>query len=129
MENQIHLKEICPTTTQKWIEKGAWLIDVRSPEEVAQLAFDVPHIMNIPLFDFEKRFKEINPKVPVIMVCKNGAKSILTANYLLKHGYTEVMCLQKGLIQWVQKGFPVHGDVNPYLGSENENCCSSTHGC
>jgi rhodanese-related sulfurtransferase len=49
MENQTLVKEICSTTTQEWVKNGALLVDVREKEEVEELAYDVPNIINIPL--------------------------------------------------------------------------------
>lgn len=53
------VNEICPTSTQAWVKRGAILVDVREREEVEQLAFDVPAIVNIPLSEFEIRYKEL----------------------------------------------------------------------
>ena len=52
---QTLIKEICPTSTQVWVKKGALLVDVRESSEVATLRFNVPNIINIPLSDFENR--------------------------------------------------------------------------
>lgn len=59
MVNQTLVKEICPTTTQELVKNGALLVDVREKDEVAELAFDVPKIMNILLSEFEERFSVI----------------------------------------------------------------------
>ena len=59
MENQTLVKEICPTTTQTWVKEGALLVDVRENDEVAELAYDVPNLLHIPLTQFEERFQEI----------------------------------------------------------------------
>lgn len=57
MENkQNFVKEISPTTTQEWVKNGALLVDVREIDEVNELAYDVPNIINIPLSDFEENF-------------------------------------------------------------------------
>jgi hypothetical protein len=49
METQTLVREICPTTTQSWVSEGALLVDVREANEIAELAFDVPIILEIPL--------------------------------------------------------------------------------
>jgi rhodanese-related sulfurtransferase len=59
MEKQTLVNEICPTTTQSWVKRGALLVDVRERDEVEQLAYDVPNIVNIPLSEFEIRYKEL----------------------------------------------------------------------
>lgn len=86
MENQTLVKEICPTTTQEWVKKGALLVDVRESDEVNELAYDVPNIINIPLSEFEERFAEIPKDKEVVVVCKAGVRSLRAAGFLINHG-------------------------------------------
>lgn len=51
--------QVCPTTTQRLVREGALLVDVREPNEVAALAFNVPDIVNIPLLALEQRWSEL----------------------------------------------------------------------
>jgi rhodanese-related sulfurtransferase len=124
MESQTLVKEICPTTTQEWVKNGALLVDVREKDEVEQLAFDVPAIINIPLSEFEERFHEIPKDKEVVMVCKNGSRSLRAAGFLVNHGYDKVVNMQHGITRWVQKGFPTKGDDT--IVSDNDassSCC------
>jgi rhodanese-related sulfurtransferase len=120
--------EICPTSTQKWIANGALLVDVREADEVAQLAFDVPNIINIPLSQFEERFAEVPTDREVVLVCRSGGRSLKATYYLHNHGYdtAKVVNMKLGIERWVQKGFPVKGDSS--IVSEGGSCCS-TGGC
>lgn len=127
MENQTLVKEICPTTTQEWVKNGALLVDVRENDEVEQLAYDVPNIINIPLSIFEERFNEIPKDKNVVMVCKSGGKSLRAAGFLVNKGYTNVVNMQHGITRWVQKGFPTKGDTSAVTGSDS--CCSNTGCC
>jgi rhodanese-related sulfurtransferase len=128
METQTLVKEICPTTTQDWVKRGVWLVDVREKDEVAALAYVVPNIINIPLSDFENRFTEIPQDKEVVIVCRSGSRSLRAAGFLVNHGYTKVVNMQHGIIRWVQKGFPSLGDTSAITGSgscaPNTNCCS-----
>jgi rhodanese-related sulfurtransferase len=126
MEKQSLVKEICPTTAQEWVKNGALLVDVRERAEVAQLAYDVPNIINIPLSEFEERYTEAPKDKDVVMVCKGGGRSLRAAAFLVKHGYTNVVNMQHGIARWVQKGFPTKGDTTIVTG--NGSCCS-TSGC
>lgn len=126
MENQTLVKEICPTTTQKWVKNGALLVDVREKDEVNELAFDVPKIINIPLSEFEERFNEIPKDKDVVMVCKGGGRSLRAAGFLVNHGYTNVVNMQHGITRWVQKGFPTKGNIFVVTGSDSG---SSESGC
>ena len=126
MENQTLVKEICPTTTQQWVKDGALLVDVREKDEVAQLAYDVPNILHIPLSEFEERFNEIPKDKPVVMVCKGGGRSLRAAGFLVNHGYKDVVNMQHGIMRWAEKGFPTKGNTSTETG--NGDCCS-TSGC
>ena len=123
METLSAVKEICPTTTLRWVENGALIVDVRENSEVDQLAFDVPNLLHIPLSDFEERYTEIPQDRNVVMVCQVGIRSLRATGYLVNHGYTNVVNMQKGINKWVQKGFPVKGDTSGI--SADESCCSS----
>ena len=138
---QTLVKEICPTSTQAWIKNGALLVDVREREEVAQLAYDVPEIVNIPLSEFEERYTEIPTNKEVVMVCKAGVRSLRAAGFLINHGYENVVNMKHGLARWVQKGFPTKGDISGIVASsgsssccgtetdthQNHSCCGSSH--
>ena len=129
MKNQKLVNEICPTTTQGWVKNGALLVDVREKEEIAQLAYDVPNIINIPLSVFEDHFSEIPKDKEVVMVCRGGDRSLRAAGFLINHGYdpNKVVNMQHGIIRWVQKGFPTKGDTSSVFGNvQNSGCCGTT---
>jgi rhodanese-related sulfurtransferase len=123
METQTLVKEICPTTTQAKVKEGALLVDVREKDEVAQLAYDVPNIVNIPLSEFEERFTEIPQDKEVVMVCRSGGRSLRAAGFLVNHGYENVVNMQHGIIRWTQKGFPTKGDTSTVSGNTQSSCC------
>jgi rhodanese-related sulfurtransferase len=126
METQKLVKEICPTTTQEWIRNGAMLVDVRERNEVAQLAFDVPSIMHIPLSDFEERYVELPTDCDLVTVCRGGGRSLRAAGFLVNHGYTRVANMQHGMNRWAQKGFPTKGDVSAFLNPNAHIVCCGT---
>jgi len=129
MENQTLVKEICPTTTQEWVKKGALLVDVRESDEVNELAYDVPNIINIPLSEFEERFAEIPKDKEVVVVCKAGVRSLRAAGFLINHGYdaNKVVNMQHGIIRWAQKGFATKGNTASVLrNTQDSGCCGTT---
>lgn len=130
MESAIQkAKEICPTSTQKWVSNGALLVDVREANEVELLSFNVPNIINIPLSEFEDRYTEIPQDMEVVLVCKSGGRSLKATYYLLNHGYDaeKVVNMQFGMVRWVQRGFPTKGDTSSVL--ESGDCCSQPGCC
>jgi rhodanese-related sulfurtransferase len=125
---QTLVNEICPTTTQTWVKRAALLVDVREKDEVEQLAYDVPNIVNIPLSEFEIRYKELPMNKEMVMVCRGGGRSLRAAGFLINNGYDplKVVNMQNGIIRWVQKGFPTKGDTSTITGSNTSSgCCSS----
>lgn len=108
------VNEICPTQTRVWIKRGALLVDVREKEEVDQLAFDVPSIINIPLSEFDARFRELPMDRELVMVCRSGARSLRATGFLVNHGYdpVKVVNMKHGILKWAFKGFPLQGDVS-----------------
>ncbi len=127
MEKQTLVKEICPTTTQEWVKRGALLVDVREKDEVEQLAYDVANVINIPLSVFEERFNEIPKDKEVVIVCRSGGRSLRAAGFLVNHGYTNVVNMEHGMIRWATKGFPTKGDTSSVLGNtQSSGCCDTT---
>lgn len=125
MSETIVVKEICPTTTQSFVRRGALLVDVRERGEVEQLAFDVPALVHIPLSEFEDRFDELPKDQTLVMVCQVGARSLRATAFLLYKGWDaeKVVNMKHGMVRWVQKGFPVHGDPSSVLTSSSGSCC------
>ena len=126
MEKQVKVTEICPTKTQALIKNGALLVDVREKEEVAQLAYDVPNIINIPLSVFEEHYTEIPKDQQVVMVCKSGGRSLRAAGFMVYHGYENVINMKHGMIRWAQKGFPTKGDTSSVLENATASSCCDT---
>ena len=128
MENQTLVKEICPTITQEWVKNGALLVDVREKDEVSELAYDVPNIINIPLSEFENRYTEIPKDKDVVMVCRGGGRSLRAAGFLINHGYNpeKVVNMKFGIIGWVEKGFPTKGNKLSAQSNTSGGCCGAS---
>jgi rhodanese-related sulfurtransferase len=120
-------KEICPTTTMRKVTEGALLVDVRENEEVNELRFNTPNLLQIPLSEFEDRYAEVPKDMEVVMVCKSGGRSLKATYFLMNHGWTNVYNMQHGLIRWVQKDFPTKGNTSSILENKNAgSCCDSS---
>ena len=123
MMETLIINEICPTTTQVWVKRGALLVDVREKEEVAALAFNVPNIINIPLSEFEARYTELPKNQQLVMVCRNGDRSLRASGFLLNHGFDHVVNMKHGIVRWVKKGFPATGNLDTVLKEDTNNSC------
>lgn len=96
-----------PTKTMELAKGGTLVIDVREPEELAQLAYDVPNVVNIPLDQVAKRANEIPKDKPVILACRSGNRSSQAMAELVKLGYTNLTNLEGGLYAWEEAGMSV----------------------
>ena len=119
------VNEICPTSTQAWVKRGAILVDVRERNEVEQLAFDVPAIVHIPLSEFEIRYKELAMDKELVIVCRSGSRSLRAAGFLINHGFDplKVVNMKHGILRWVQRGFPTKGDLSGIVDMNTGGCC------
>jgi rhodanese-related sulfurtransferase len=101
------VKEVNPATAFDMTEKGALIVDVREPHEVARKAFDVSDVMLAPMSHFSSCMTEIPANRNVIMVCHSGSRSIIAARMLAEHGHKRVINMQYGIAYWERAGLPV----------------------
>lgn len=89
--------EISKEQLKKMIEKGAILIDVRSPQEFAEGHLE--NAISLPEYEMNQKVKDILPdKLQVIIVyCSTGHRSEKAQKELEKMGYQKVYNLCKGL--------------------------------
>ncbi|CCF22135.1 Rhodanese-like (plasmid) [Pseudorhizobium banfieldiae] len=104
--------EVCPTTTRGLLAKGALLVDVREQNEVDQVAFADCEVLHIPMSEFEQRWREVPRDREVIVACAVGARSLKATYYLMYQGYGHVANMKHGMARWLERGFPVSGDVS-----------------
>ncbi|MTD33735.1 rhodanese-like domain-containing protein [Paludibacterium denitrificans] len=116
-------RQYCPTLIQRKLEQeNAMLVDVREEDEVAQLVFDVPNVIYLPMSEFEQRFAELPKDRELILSCSVGERSLKATYFLMYHGYEKVANMEDGLKKWIRKGFPVRGDIASITSARA--CCS-----
>lgn len=74
---------------------GAQLVDVRTRGEARRSA--IPGAVNIPLDELAARRGELDPNLPVMLVCSTGGRALMAANLLKSHGFRQVRHLEGGL--------------------------------
>ena len=73
------------TNLQQFLDEGAVIIDVRTPQEFA--GGHIKGSTNIPLDSLQKRFEEIRSlNKPVITVCQSGMRSSTAKSFLQGKG-------------------------------------------
>lgn len=97
--------EISVAEAAKKFEQGAFVLDVRQPEEWAQFHIDKTTL--IPLGDLSNRLAEVPKDKEVVVVCRTGNRSAQGRDILLKAGFTRVTSMAGGVTQWQVDGLPV----------------------
>lgn len=117
-------REVCPTTTRRLLAEGALLVDVRERSEVAQLAFDVPGVVEMPLSELEQRFAELPRDRELVLACQTGPRSLKATYFLMYQGYAKVSNMEGGLFKWASNGFPIKG-AQSAPAAPTGGCCAA----
>lgn len=90
-------------------DSGAFILDVRQPEEWAE--YHIPDTTLIPLNELSSRISEIPRDQKIVVVCRSGNRSQAGRDILLDAGFTNVTSMAGGLTAWRSNGYPtVSGD-------------------
>lgn len=98
------MNEISPAEAQQRMSQGAVLVDVREPNEYAEVHAQGARLL--PLSSFEQEYAALPQDAELIMICRSGARSEQAGQYLLERGYGNVTNLTGGTLAWVQSGLP-----------------------
>ncbi len=86
--------------------RQCFLIDVRTPEEYAQV--HVPGARLICLDTLDARTHEISKDVDTYLICRSGARSAKALEQLRdQHGFTRLTNVSGGTLAWVEAGYSV----------------------
>lgn len=87
-----------PAQARELVEKGARLVDVRTPTEFA--SGHLPGAINVPLDQLSGRTGELGKKdEPLVLYCRSGARSGSAARQLKAAGFSAVHDLG-GMGRW-----------------------------
>ncbi len=76
------------------------VIDVREPHEL-QIS-RIPGAENIPLGELAARLPELDSSQEIVLVCKNGNRSLRALEMLYSAGFTRIKNLEGGVNAWAQ---------------------------
>ncbi len=114
------LEEVSVIRAKLMVRNGSTMIDVREPDEVAEIAYDVENVINIPLSQLEDRMSEISKDSPLVIACRSGQRSRRAAIILLENGYTDLVNMEGGILDWEAKDLEVIKDGK----STKKACCA-----
>ena len=86
---------------------GAVLLDVRTPEEVAEGALPGAVNINFNAPDFQEKIAGLDKGKPYFVYCKVGGRSGKAATLMNESGFQEVHNLKGGYDAWVGQGLEV----------------------
>ncbi|WP_027881183.1 rhodanese-like domain-containing protein [Meiothermus rufus] len=102
-------KDITPEEARKLQRQNVLFVDVREPEEFAQVRLEGAQL--IPLSEFAGRYQELPKNQPVVLYCRSGNRSAQAAAWLSAKGYAHLFNLDGGIMAWYQAGLPL--DTQP----------------
>lgn len=94
--------QIPPSEVAPLLESGAVLVDVREPQETT--IGRAPQATCIPMQAFT--LDSVDRDVPVVLICRSGARSQMVAAALAEHGFTTYN-VAGGMLEWAAVGLPV----------------------
>ena len=99
-------KDIGPSEFKESINKreNAILLDVRTPQEIAQGYLEGAININFSAPDFTNQLDRLDKTKPVYVYCRSGRRSASAMNTLKDLGFSEVYNLQGGIINWANAG-------------------------
>ncbi|MFB3887235.1 MAG: rhodanese-like domain-containing protein [Thermodesulfobacteriota bacterium] len=105
-----HVAQLSAEELSKRMSMGpnVTLVDVRAKREY--MTGHIDHTVNIPAPDLRKRFRELDPEVPTVVICNTGHRSSLGASLLKQHGFKNVSNLAGGMTGYNLSG---HGPECP----------------
>lgn len=97
-------KEVSREETQKLIEDGAQLVDVRADHEWG--AGRIAGAKHLPLAELAQRTEELDPERPVVLYCRGGTRSTMATDALAEAGF-DAAKLSEGIVGWEDAGLPL----------------------
>jgi molybdopterin/thiamine biosynthesis adenylyltransferase/rhodanese-related sulfurtransferase/molybdopterin converting factor small subunit len=80
------------------------LVDVREPNEFQ--INRIPGTVLIPLGEIPRRYAELDKDDEIVVHCKMGGRSAKAADFLRSVGFTRVLNLKGGILDWIDKVDP-----------------------
>ena len=102
------ISEMHPQTLEE-ISVPVEIIDVREPDEFTGPLGHIRNAKLIPLGQLMQRLGEISKDLPLVMVCRSGARSAQATVILQRSGFAKVANLNGGMLRWRAEGHAVEG--------------------
>ncbi len=103
--SQVGVSEIDVENAYQKYQQGAFILDVREPDEWAQ--GHIPKATLIPLGQLANRVGELPEGQEIVVVCRSGNRSRQGSEILMQAGFSQVESMSGGMNAWVAAGYPI----------------------
>jgi adenylyltransferase/sulfurtransferase len=102
----VNATEITPVELKKRLDAGEtpFILDVREPNEYQ--INKIPGSTLIPLGELPRRYQELPKDRQIVTQCKMGGRSAKAQDFLKTVGFTDVLNLKGGILEWIDKVDP-----------------------
>lgn len=95
--------EINTATGKQMFDEGAYMLDVRNPDEWVEYHVDGATL--IPLPELEARVNEVPRDREIIVICNSGNRSQVGRDILIDAGFENVTSIAGGIQGWMSAGY------------------------
>jgi rhodanese-related sulfurtransferase len=93
--------------SQKITESGVVILDVRTPDEVAEGFIDGALVIDFQDSNFESEIASLNKDVTYAVYCRSGNRSGKAIKIMQDGGFPNLFNLDGGILDWVEAGMPL----------------------
>jgi molybdopterin/thiamine biosynthesis adenylyltransferase/rhodanese-related sulfurtransferase len=101
------ITELDPEEAAARCARGALLLDVREPDEVAEGSPRGAVCLGRAFLEFQIERLAPDPGTELIVLCASGGRSLFVADGLKRMGYQSVVSIAGGFLAWRERGLPV----------------------
>jgi rhodanese-related sulfurtransferase len=123
----VRLGRLSPLEAWAEMQAGATLVDIRSPDQRQAQGYvpgSVHHPLSTILWRLDPDCPTSHEKIPldarVILICREGFSSVLTAAQLQELGFEDATDVIGGVEAWKEAGLPVLRQANAVAVEQNE---------
>jgi glyoxylase-like metal-dependent hydrolase (beta-lactamase superfamily II)/rhodanese-related sulfurtransferase len=100
-----HIPQLSAEDLKRRITSGpaVTLLDVRAKREY--MTGHIEGTVNIPAPDLRTRYKELDQKIPIVVICNTGHRSSLGGSLLKQHGFKDVSNMAGGVTGYNTSGY------------------------
>jgi arsenate reductase (thioredoxin) len=109
---------LSPQEAYDSLQNGAALVDLRSDDLVEMKAFAVPNIYHIPHRSLATCLSELPKDRFLVLADTSGVYTKAAAKLLLENGYTQIACLDGGMLAWDDAKLPLDSDPDSMMYGE-----------